>query len=119
MFHVKQVRRLQPGDEAAVEAFLRPRAETSMFLRANLRETGFLNQGRPYDADYFAIVDGTAIRGVVSHACNGTMLLQAPENAADLAIEAARASARPVTALIGPWRQVVEARRALGLENAG
>ena len=41
------VRVLQPGDEAALEKFLAPRALTSMFLRSNARAAGLVDRGEP------------------------------------------------------------------------
>ena len=41
------IRQLRPGDEAALEAFLAGRAESSMFLRANLRTAGLVDGSGP------------------------------------------------------------------------
>src|SRR5688500_12941088 len=42
------VRVLGPGDEAAIEAFLLPRIETSMFLLSNLDAAGIVDRGQTY-----------------------------------------------------------------------
>jgi predicted GNAT family acetyltransferase len=44
------------------------------------------------------------------------LLLQAPDNPADVARAALKASGRPLTGLAGPYDQVLEAGRALGLK---
>ena len=41
------IRLLRPGDEAALEAFLLPRVESSMFLVGNLRSSGLVDRGQP------------------------------------------------------------------------
>src|ERR1700730_16676467 len=79
MFHVKQVRQLAIGDEAALEAFLGHHPESSMFLRSNLRRVGLVDEGMPYQATYVAAFVGRAIIGVIAHCWNGMLLVQAPE----------------------------------------
>lgn len=119
MFHVKQrPRRLQPGDEASVEAFLAMHAETSMFLRSNLRRVGFVDAGEPYQGTYLASFDNGAVSGVVGHFWNGMLLVQAPDSVEILAPRAIAASGRKIFGLSGPGEQVTRARRALGLDAA-
>src|SRR5581483_3942458 len=48
----------------------------------------------------------------------GSVLLQAPAHAPDLAWAVARASGRPVRGFTGPWAQTLAARAALGLAGA-
>lgn len=45
------IRVLQPGDEAALEAFLLPRIDSSMFLVGNLRAAGLDDNGERYCAE--------------------------------------------------------------------
>jgi predicted GNAT family acetyltransferase len=99
---------LQPGDEAMIEAFLRPHITSSMFLLSNLRHCG-LTSGTWAGA----FQDG-ALVGVLQHAPNGNLLLQAPQHLSELVREVTR----PVRGLIGPWPQVVAARAVLGLTEA-
>lgn len=113
------VRTLGAGDEAALEAYLRPRADSSMFLRANARAAGLADRGERLQATYAAAFDGDAIVGVAAHAWNGIVLLQAPdEHLGDVVRTAVAASGRAVNGLSGPWAQVVAARVALGLAAA-
>ncbi len=109
---------LQPGDEAALEAFLLPYATSSMFLRANVRAAGLVDRGEPLQGTYVAAREADAITGVVGHAWNGMVMLQAPARLAELARAAVATSGRDVDGLIGPWDQVVAARTALGLDDA-
>src|SRR5438128_10447552 len=79
MFHVKQeIRRLVAGDEGALDVFLSAHADSSMFLRSNLRRVGLVDDGEPYQATYVAGFDGGTIVGVAGHCWNGMLLLQAP-----------------------------------------
>src|SRR5439155_27320443 len=61
------LRTLQPGDEAALDAFLARHAESSMFLRSNARAAGLVDRGEPLQATYVAAIEGGAIVAVVAH----------------------------------------------------
>ena len=113
-----EVRLLGPGDEAALDAFLASYADTSMFLRANARSAGLVDQGEPLQATYVAVIEAGAIVGVAAHCWNGMVLVQAPTHAPDVARAAVRHSGRAITGFSGPWSQVVAARAALGLAAA-
>lgn len=119
MFHVKQrVRRLAPGDEAVLEAFLATFPETSMFLRSNLRRVGLADAGESYQGTYVASFAGGAMTGAVAHFWNGMLHVQASESVETLAPAAVAASRRAVSGLLGPGEQVARSRRALGMESA-
>lgn len=111
-------RLLISGDEAALERFLVAHADSSMFLRSNVRRAGIVFRGEAYQADYVAAWADGAITGVAAHGWNGLILLQAPDAAGALACAAAATSRREVKGLIGPWAQLVAARDALGLTGA-
>lgn len=106
-------------DQPALEAFLAARPESSMFLRANLRAAGIVDRGKTYQATYVgARRDDGELAGVAAHCWNGKLILQAPEACAPLARAAVHASApRAVSGLIGPYEQLILARRALGLDG--
>lgn len=110
------IRLLQTGDEGALEEFLAPRTLTSMFLRANARAAGLEDHGQPRQGTYAAAFDGGRIVAVAAHSTNGILTLQAPEQAGAVAAAALSASGRKLTALSGPWEQVLRTRAALGLE---
>lgn len=109
------VRILQPGDEAALDAFLAKHADSSVVLRSNARIAGLRDRGAAYHATYAASFDGDAITAVVAHAWNANLILQAPHSAEELARAAIRTSGRAVKGLLGPWAQVAEVREKLGL----
>jgi ribosomal protein S18 acetylase RimI-like enzyme len=115
---VPELRLLCPGDEAALDAFLLARADSSMFLRSNARAAGLADGGQPLQATYVAALESGRMVGVVAHCWNGMVLVQAPAHVAVLAVEAVRRSRRTVTGLSGPWAEVVAARAALGLATA-
>ena len=112
------LRRLQPGDEAVLEAFLASHADSSMFIRANARRAGLSYNAEPYQAVYAARFHGDRMLGVAAHAWTGLVLLQAPEHAAELARTCTEFSRLPVRGLAGPAAQVREARAALKLDDA-
>jgi predicted GNAT family acetyltransferase len=111
------IRILRRGDEEALEAFLAPRAETSMFLRANSRAAGFEDRGEPMQATYAAAFEADAIVAVAAHCWNGVLLIQAPRRAGEVAHAAIDASGRRLTGIIGPVDQVRATRDVLALLN--
>src|SRR6266851_1614493 len=119
MFHVKhRIGRLVPGDEAALETFLRTRPDSSMFLRSNVRSAGLVDRGEPYQGTYVASFEHDSIIGVVAHCWNGMLLVQAPGSAGLLVQRAVEESGRAILGLSGPGDQVSEAKVALGLAKA-
>lgn len=98
------IRRLVPGDEGRLDAYLALHPATSLFLRSNLRRAGLADDGQRFQGRYAAWVDADgAVQGVVAHAWNGNLLIQAePEMAADLARYHLAAGDRPVQGIIGP-----------------
>ena len=109
---------LGPDDAEALESFLRSHADSSMFLRSNVRAAGLVYRGEPYQSDHLAkLVDGRVV-GVAAHAWNGMVVLQAPVGLAKILPELMRHSRRPVAGLSGPLDQVRAARDLLGLSKA-
>lgn len=112
------LRVLRPGDEPALEAFLTPRTESSMFLRANWRTAGLEDHGQLYQGTYLAAFERGEVVAVVTHFWQGNLALQAPAHLAAILRELPRHCARPVKGLVGPWSQVVQARALLGMNEA-
>ena len=113
-----EIRTLTDADAAALEGFLAPLAESSMFLRASSRDVGLAYTGARYSATYVGAFDHTTLLGVVSHTWTGNLLPQAPPGlAADLARAAVAASGRPPRGAIGPADQVHAMLDALGVAD--
>jgi RimJ/RimL family protein N-acetyltransferase len=111
-------RLLTPFDESLLEDFLVSHRDSSMFLRANARRAGLAYRGEPFQAIYAAAFRGRRMIGVAAHCWNGIVLVQAPEEAAELARACVEWSGRSVTGLSGPLEQVRRARSGLGLAEA-
>jgi RimJ/RimL family protein N-acetyltransferase len=109
------IRILQPGDEAVLEAFLLPCLESSMFLIGNCRAAGLLDRGKPLQGTYAGAFQGGRLIGVVAHYWNGNLILQAPEFLQALIEAAVRGSGRALGGLIGPAGQVGRAKDTLGV----
>jgi GNAT superfamily N-acetyltransferase len=108
------VRLAQPGDEGQIEAFLAQHADSSLFLRSFLARGGLVDEGKPLQGTYAISVKGRQVAGVVMHAWNGIIYLQAPESAAALVRMAVETTGRPLIGLGGPWPQVEAAHLGLG-----
>lgn len=119
-----QIRLLRPGDETALEAFLLPLVDSSMFLIGNMRSAGLIDHGQPYEGTYAAAFEGDRIVGVVAHYWNGNLIFQAPVHLNALWQAAAQASQRPasrrpIQGLLGPGDQVSVAKAALDISDSG
>ncbi len=112
------IRLLGPNDEAALEAFLGQHRDSSMILRSNVRLSGLVYRQAAFHGQYLAAFQGEAIVSLIGHAWNGMLLVQTPEQAAELARGVVALSGRKVTGLLGPRGQVAAAREALGLNAA-
>src|SRR6185503_12799289 len=112
------IRLLRRGDEEALEGFLAPRAETSMFLRANSRAAGLEDLGEPMQATYAAAFAGPRIEAVAAHCWNGMLLVQAPVRAGEVARAALDKSGRKLAGVTGPAEHVRAVREALDIRDA-
>lgn len=101
---MSKIVRLVPGDEARLDAYLAEHKATSLFLRSNVRRAGLVDQGQRFQGRYAAALTvGGDIEGVVAHAWNGNMLVQAPPAlAARLARDLMTDGDRPLCGVIGP-----------------
>jgi len=110
------VKILQPGDEAALEAFLLPRIDSSMFLLNNMRAAGLVDHGERLQGTYAAVFEDGQITGVVGHFWNKNIVLQAPLHHLDPLWQATvTASQRTVGGLIGPAQQVEAVKQSLNI----
>jgi GNAT superfamily N-acetyltransferase len=112
------LRLLTSADESLCEEFLASHRDSSMFLRSNARRAGLIYKGEPFQAIYAAAFRDERIVGVAAHCWNGVVLVQAPEQTAELVRACVAWSGRNVTGLSGPLEQVRDARSALGFARA-
>lgn len=112
------IRILQPGDEAALEAFLLPRIDSSMFLIGNMRSAGLIDRGQPYEGTYAAAFEDGQIVGVTAHYWNQNLTLQAPVHLDALWRAAVEASGRSIKGWIGPNEQVSAAAGAFDVDDS-
>ena len=110
---------LDDSDSATLEAFLRRRRASSLFLLSNMRRAGLVDQGLRYQGTYAAAFEASgALAGVVAHYWNGNLIFQAPpETVVRLARAALVASPRALKGLIGPAAQVEAAYAALPISE--
>jgi RimJ/RimL family protein N-acetyltransferase len=113
-----RIRILKSADEPALEAFLLPRIDSSMFLLGNLRAAGAEYRDVPYSGTYAARFAGGRIAGVAAHYWNGNLIVQAESGTEELCRAAAGASRRPIAGILGPGDQVEAARRMLGVDGS-
>jgi RimJ/RimL family protein N-acetyltransferase len=114
-----RIRVLEPGDEPALEAFLRPHLATSMFLLGNMRLSGLEDTGKPYTGTYVAAMRDGEMVGVVAHFWNGTLMPQVPGSSAlldRLWRAAVAASGRAVRGAIGDEVQACAILDAAGVD---
>ncbi len=104
------LRVLGPGDEAALIAFLAPRADSSLFLIANLTAAGIVDRDAPYAGAYVGRFENGALTGVAAHYWNGNLTFQTDADALALAHFAVESTKRPVKGLVGPWPNLVALR---------
>lgn len=109
---------LQPGDEAALEAFLLPRVASSMFLLGNMRAAGLADEAEPYQGTYVAAFSGGKIVSVVAHYWNNALVFQAPVHLDELWRKAVQVSGRPIGGLIGPDEQVDPVKDGLDIDES-
>jgi RimJ/RimL family protein N-acetyltransferase len=109
------IRTLEPGDEAALEAFALPRIETSMFLLGNSRTGGLSDHSERFQGTYAAAFEGERITGVAAHFWNGNVVVNAPHHLSALWRAAVAASRRGVKGVIGPAEHVAAVMRDLAI----
>jgi ribosomal protein S18 acetylase RimI-like enzyme len=112
------IRVLKSGDETALEAFLMPRVESSMFLIGNLRNAGIIDNGQIYNGTYSAKIEDGRIVGAVAHYWNHNLVLQAQVDLVALCKEVVKGSGRPIKGIIGPNSQVQFVKSALKVEKS-
>lgn len=112
-----ELKTLSLGDEDHLRNFLAPYEASSMFLLANSRTAGLVDQRQALQGTYVAAIEAGQWCGVAAHFWNGMLVLQAPDPRVleTVARAAVLRSGRTLRGLAGPRVQVDDARTALGL----
>jgi len=112
------IRKVQVGEEAALETFLSRYPETSMFLRSNLAAHGVDGGDHPHVTDFWVSETKSGISGVFGRARNGFLMAQAPEaSAGEWQAFAAALVGLEVAGMTGEADQVAAAITVLGLND--
>jgi len=107
-----------PGDEPAIEAFLAGHAETSMFLRGNLRDYGLDDRSHPHATAYWLAQEDGRIAAVFGLSNAGFAMSQAPGAPPALWRAFTEAVAgRMLAGITGEAAQVAQAKQAFGLHS--
>ncbi len=115
------IRKLRNSDAEKLEQFLSDYAETSMFLRSNMKRAGLEYQNSDYHGDYFGAFDENGdVTGVLAHYWNGNIMMQALDKAIlSRLIHAFReAVTRPVAGVLGADEQAKTVINELLLSDA-
>ncbi len=114
------IREAMRDDSLRLEAFLKRRFQTSMFLRSNLREYGIGNKKDDFAMRYFLREKGGAIIGVGAVGNNGTLMMQANEGLTDIAAYMRDALPKDMkfSVMLGAAEQAGIFRTAFGLSDA-
>ena len=110
-----RARILHAPDRPILEAFLERHADSSMFLRGNLREAGIEYDGTRFAGTYAGTFDDAGmLRAVVAHYTIGNVMPQADDlSALEAATRCAiEASGRPVRGIMGSLPLVARVRQA-------
>lgn len=111
------LRDAKAGDEAAIEAFLTLHAETSMFLRSNLRQFGLSGSKAPHATRFW--LAGDPITAVFGFSNAGFATVQAPDaSSAVWEAFAAALQGRKLAGITGEAAQVAAAKGALRVGEA-
>jgi predicted GNAT family acetyltransferase len=109
------IRPATPADLPAIEAFLAPRAATSMFLRSNIARHGVEGGDHPHATRiHISLADG-AVRAVFGRTSGGMLMLQAPDDYPAIADWAGTLRGAPVAGMTGDPGQIAVLRTAIAL----
>lgn len=115
---MEPIRILKAGHEALVTAFCARHPDTTLFFMNNMLRAGLEDRGERLHGTYSAATEDGDIVALAAHYWNGNIIMEAPSHLGEVVRAAAQASGREVASLMGPYRQAVEGRAALGLADA-
>lgn len=112
------IREATRDDTLRLDAFLKKRWETSMFLRSNLRDFGF-NSDADYAMRYFLREKGGGIRGVAAVSNSGMLMMQDTEGLTEIVayMRGALPADKKYHGLLGETSQVSIMRQAFDLSD--
>ena len=107
-------------DTLRLEAFLKRRMETSMFLRSNLRDFGIGNTEARHAMRYFLREKGGAIQGVAAIANSGSLMMQATGGLVEICdyMQSVLPEDTNYSGILGDSTQAEIIRDAFGLKDA-
>lgn len=111
------IRLARSGDEGPIQNFLCRHSDSSLYLRYFLAQGGLVDDGKPLQGTYAAAFEGADVVGVAMHDWQGAVILQAPDHAVALADAVVKATGRTRFAIVGPFSQVEEVHRGLGVNS--
>lgn len=103
-----------------MERFLARHAESSMIIRSNLRRVGVAYEGAAYQGEYKLAIDAhNEIIGILVHYWNGSLMVQAPDEAAlcQLLYDFRASRTRSISCVMGPSTQVTKIVQFLSLDE--
>jgi uncharacterized protein len=109
------IRRLDPGDEKTVEAFLLQHRDSSVMLLSNLRRCGLVAGSSAQQGLWYGAFEDDRLVGLTSFCGNGTLLPQAARRLDELIRVTVAASTRPMEGVVGPADQAWRVSEVLGL----
>jgi GNAT superfamily N-acetyltransferase len=114
---------LREGDEEMLDAFLASRPDTHVLLRAGLRQSGLVDEGRYGQGTWVGAIeddpdtDTQTVKAAAAIFWNGRVLLQLPEHAIGVLDVLAAAAPRDFTEVGGPTAQVEQTMLHLWLRD--
>lgn len=116
------IRKLKNSDAEKLELFLSGHAETSMFLRSNMKRVGLEYQDNDFHGDYFGAFDENGdVTGVLAQYWNGNIMMQAPDRDVLIALINVfkEAVSRPIAGILGADDQASFLMDQLSLPDEG
>ncbi len=112
------IREAEPGDEGAIDNFLSPHTETSMFLRGNMRRFGLGPNDHPNAMRVFVEEYDGDIAGIGGLTNGGMVMIQAPDGVAALGTHM-RGLVTPakLRGMVGASDQIAALKTAMGLDG--